>query len=201
MLTVHHLNNSRSQRVLWLLEELQLPYEIQKYERDRKTLAALPRASGDLSPLRSADSLDPAVIFTAEDSPRWRSAQEELKAAGVGDVMGGVNPGDQRAIYQLVRYLKPRAVLESSSAVTAGRSMMRRSGSRRQPRSVLGSTRSGLAERHFRLASCSWHPASRSGSTRVGSIGTRSSAGSPGPARPTHSGSSSNDSSSTPSSK
>src|ERR1043166_10059877 len=40
MITVHHLNNSRSQRVLWLLEELELPYEIVKYERDRKALLA-----------------------------------------------------------------------------------------------------------------------------------------------------------------
>jgi glutathione S-transferase len=40
MITVHHLNNSRSQRVLWLLEELALPYEIVKYERDRKTMLA-----------------------------------------------------------------------------------------------------------------------------------------------------------------
>jgi glutathione S-transferase len=42
MLTVHHLNNSRSQRVLWLLEELGLPYEIQKYQRDPKTMLAPP---------------------------------------------------------------------------------------------------------------------------------------------------------------
>src|ERR1700733_13514755 len=40
MITVHHLNNSRSQRILWLLEELALPYEIVKYERDRKTMLA-----------------------------------------------------------------------------------------------------------------------------------------------------------------
>jgi glutathione S-transferase len=40
VLTVHHLNNSRSQRVLWLLEELGCPYEIVKYERDSKTLFA-----------------------------------------------------------------------------------------------------------------------------------------------------------------
>jgi len=33
MLTVHHLNNSRSQRVLWLLEELGAPYEIVRYQR------------------------------------------------------------------------------------------------------------------------------------------------------------------------
>ncbi|NVB83026.1 MAG: glutathione S-transferase [Kofleriaceae bacterium] len=42
MLTVHHLNNSRSQRVLWLLEELGVPYEIVKYERDPKTMLAPP---------------------------------------------------------------------------------------------------------------------------------------------------------------
>ena len=40
MITVHHLNNSRSQRVLWLLEELGVPYEIVKYERDPKTMLA-----------------------------------------------------------------------------------------------------------------------------------------------------------------
>ena len=42
MLIVHHLNNSRSQRVLWLLEELEVPYEIRKYERDPRTLLAPP---------------------------------------------------------------------------------------------------------------------------------------------------------------
>jgi glutathione S-transferase len=42
MLTVHHLNNSRSQRVLWLLEELEVPYEIVKYERDKATMLAPP---------------------------------------------------------------------------------------------------------------------------------------------------------------
>ena len=42
MITVHHLNNSRSQRVLWLLEELALPYEIVRYQRDAKTMLAPP---------------------------------------------------------------------------------------------------------------------------------------------------------------
>ena len=42
MITVHHLNNSRSQRVLWLLEELGLPYEIKHYQRDAKTMLAPP---------------------------------------------------------------------------------------------------------------------------------------------------------------
>lgn len=42
MIVVHHLNNSRSQRILWLLEELGLPYEIKKYQRDPKTMLAPP---------------------------------------------------------------------------------------------------------------------------------------------------------------
>ena len=42
MIIVHHLENSRSQRVLWMLEELGLPYEIKRYERDKKTMLAPP---------------------------------------------------------------------------------------------------------------------------------------------------------------
>jgi glutathione S-transferase len=42
MITVHHLNNSRSQRILWLLEELGVEYEIKKYQRDPKTMLAPP---------------------------------------------------------------------------------------------------------------------------------------------------------------
>jgi glutathione S-transferase len=42
MIIVHHLNNSRSQRILWLLEELGVPYEIKKYQRDAVTNLAPP---------------------------------------------------------------------------------------------------------------------------------------------------------------
>ncbi len=42
MITVHHLNNSRSQRVLWLLEELHQPYIVKRYQRDPKTMLAPP---------------------------------------------------------------------------------------------------------------------------------------------------------------
>jgi glutathione S-transferase len=40
MLVVHHLNDSRSQRILWALEELAVPYEIVRYDRDKKTMLA-----------------------------------------------------------------------------------------------------------------------------------------------------------------
>ncbi|MBW8882936.1 MAG: glutathione S-transferase, partial [Asticcacaulis sp.] len=39
MITVHHLENSRSQRVLWLLEELRVPYDLKVYKRDANMLA------------------------------------------------------------------------------------------------------------------------------------------------------------------
>ena len=42
MIQVHHLNNSRSQRILWLLEELGVPYEVIRYERDPQTMLAPP---------------------------------------------------------------------------------------------------------------------------------------------------------------
>jgi glutathione S-transferase len=42
MIVVHHLNNSRSQRVLWLLEELEVEYEVKRYERDKATMLAPP---------------------------------------------------------------------------------------------------------------------------------------------------------------
>ena len=42
MIVVHHLENSRSQRILWMLGELDLPHEVRRYERDRRTMLAPP---------------------------------------------------------------------------------------------------------------------------------------------------------------
>jgi glutathione S-transferase len=50
MLIVHHLESSRSQRILWLLEELGVEYEIKRYERDKKTMLA-PRELREVHPL------------------------------------------------------------------------------------------------------------------------------------------------------
>ena len=50
MITVHHLNNSRSQRILWMLEELNLEYKIVLYERDVKTLLG-PESLSKVHPL------------------------------------------------------------------------------------------------------------------------------------------------------
>ena len=59
MLIVHHLNNSRSQRVLWLLEEIGLPYELRAYQRDAKTNLAPPE-------LRAVHPLGKSPVIEAE---------------------------------------------------------------------------------------------------------------------------------------
>src|SRR5271163_3871168 len=65
MITVHHLNNSRSQRVLWMLEELDLPYEVQRYERDPKTLLA-PPALKAIHPLGKSPVITDGDLTLAE---------------------------------------------------------------------------------------------------------------------------------------
>ena len=65
MITVHHLNNSRSQRVLWLLEELGVPYEIRKYERDPRTMLA-PPSLRDIHPLGKSPVISDGDITVAE---------------------------------------------------------------------------------------------------------------------------------------
>jgi len=65
MIVVHHLNNSRSQRVLWLLEELQLPYEIRRYERDPKTMLAPPELRA-VHPLGKSPVITDGVLTLAE---------------------------------------------------------------------------------------------------------------------------------------
>jgi glutathione S-transferase len=64
-LTVHHLNNSRSQRVLWLLEELGLPYEIRHYRRDPKTMLAPPELKA-VHPLGKSPVLTDDAVTVAE---------------------------------------------------------------------------------------------------------------------------------------
>lgn len=65
MIIVHHLNNSRSQRVLWLLEELNIPYEIKRYERDPKTIRA-PKSLRDVHPLGKSPVITDGDITVAE---------------------------------------------------------------------------------------------------------------------------------------
>lgn len=56
MITVHHLNNSRSQRIIWLLEELKLPYDVVHHQRDPVSQLA-PQSLKDVHPLAKAPVL------------------------------------------------------------------------------------------------------------------------------------------------
>jgi glutathione S-transferase len=60
MIVVHHLNNSRSQRILWLLEELGLEYDVKRYQRDAKTMLAPPE-------LRAVHPLGKSPVITDGD--------------------------------------------------------------------------------------------------------------------------------------
>jgi glutathione S-transferase len=60
MIVLHHLNNSRSQRILWLLEELGVEYEVKRYQRDAKTMLAPPA-------LRAVHPLGKSPVLTDGD--------------------------------------------------------------------------------------------------------------------------------------
>jgi glutathione S-transferase len=65
VIIVHHLNDSRSQRILWLLEELNLPYEIKRYQRDPKTMLA-PPALRAVHPLGKSPVISDGELTLAE---------------------------------------------------------------------------------------------------------------------------------------
>ncbi len=65
MITVHHLNNSRSQRILWLLEELRLEYEVKYYQRDPETMLA-PASLRQVHPLGKSPVITDDSLTVAE---------------------------------------------------------------------------------------------------------------------------------------
>jgi len=65
MIIVHHLNNSRSQRVLWMLEELGLDYEVRRYERDAQSALA-PLALRQVHPLGKSPVIIDGALTLAE---------------------------------------------------------------------------------------------------------------------------------------
>ena len=65
MITLHHLNNSRSQRILWLLEELGVPYDIKRYQRDAHTMLAPPELRA-IHPLGKSPVITDGALTIAE---------------------------------------------------------------------------------------------------------------------------------------
>ena len=91
MITVHHLNNSRSQRVLWLLEELGLAYEIKHYQRDATTSLAPPELRA-VHPLGKSPVITEGGLTVAESGAIIeylveRHGQGRLKPTGEQDLL------------------------------------------------------------------------------------------------------------------
>lgn len=91
---VHHLENSRSQRVLWLLEELALPYSVTRYERDRKTMLA-PPALRQVHPLGKSPVIECDGLKIAETG----AIVEHLVERADGQ-LGPPSHRDDRLAYQ-----------------------------------------------------------------------------------------------------
>jgi len=94
MIVVHHLENSRSQRILWLLEELGLAYELRRYERDPKTMLA-PTTLRSIHPLGKSPILEDEGRVIAETGAIVEYLVE--KAGGAGLVPEGE---DERLAYR-----------------------------------------------------------------------------------------------------
>lgn len=91
MITVHHLNNSRSQRVLWLLEELGVPYELVKYERDPRTMLA-PASLRAIHPLGKSPVITDGDATLAESGAILEYLVETYGKAAVDPPSGGAAP-------------------------------------------------------------------------------------------------------------
>ncbi|MHB8950093.1 MAG: glutathione S-transferase family protein [Rhodoferax sp.] len=85
MITVHHLETSRSQRVLWLLEELGVPYEIKRYQRDPKTRLA-PAALKAIHPLGKSPVITDGDETVAESGAILEYLVERYGAQAQGEL-------------------------------------------------------------------------------------------------------------------
>ena len=90
VLTLHHLDNSRSQRIVWLLEELDVPYELKLYQRDPKDFTAQQDLK-DLHPLQSAPVLIDGDV-TVVESGRSHAARLTDHAACAGPIQRSAHP-------------------------------------------------------------------------------------------------------------
>ena len=87
---------------------------------DRMALSKMPVLFCDASPLATLDRNSPDSIFHAKElDEEWKTVEAEIASLAITDKASGVNPGDRRAIYYLIRRLKPRSVLEIGTHIGA----------------------------------------------------------------------------------
>jgi glutathione S-transferase len=121
MLTLHHLNDSRSQRILWLLEELGTPYEMKRYQRDAVTRLAPPELA-KIHPLGKSPVITDGYVTIAEsaaivDYIIRRYGQEKDKPA----MMPAASSADFEAYNEWLHYSEGSAMLPLMLNLYVGR--------------------------------------------------------------------------------
>jgi glutathione S-transferase len=117
VLTVHHLNNSRSQRILWLLEELELDYELKCYQRDATTNLAPPE-------LEAVHPLGKSPVITDGSNTIIESGaiiDYILRAHGQGRLMPAPGNVDHEQYLQWLHYAEGSAMLPLMLRMYTGR--------------------------------------------------------------------------------
>src|SRR4030081_673486 len=107
MLTLHHLNDSRSQRILWLLEELGTPYEMQRYQRDAKTRLA-PLELEAVHPLGKSPVIVDGDVTIAESGA---VVDYIIRRYGKGAMMPAPGSAEYEAYNEWLHYSEGSAML------------------------------------------------------------------------------------------
>jgi glutathione S-transferase len=117
MLTLHHLNDSRSQRILWLLEELDTPYEMKRYQRNAETRLAPPE-------LKEIHPLGKSPVITDGDTTIAESAaivDYIIRRYGKGAMMPAIGSADYEAYNEWLHYSEGSAMLPLMLNLYVGR--------------------------------------------------------------------------------
>lgn len=107
MIVVHHLNDSRSQRILWLLEELGAPYEIRSYARDAQTRLAPPE-------LKAVHPLGKSPVITDGEMTVHESGaiiDYLIRRHGAGKLQPPAGSADHEVYLQWLHYAEGSAML------------------------------------------------------------------------------------------
>lgn len=117
MIVVHHLNDSRSQRVLWLLEELGAPYEIRHYARDAKTRLAPPELLA-VHPLGKSPVIEDGAQKVIESGA---IVDYLIRHHGGGRLQPAAGTADFEAYQQWLHYAEGSAMLPLMLKLYVGR--------------------------------------------------------------------------------
>ncbi len=107
MIKVHHLNNSRSQRILWLLEELELDYEVLRYERDGTTNLAPPELEA-VHPLGKSPVIEDAGLKLHESGA---IVEYVIRTYGEGRLAPDIGTADYAHYVEWLHYAEGSAML------------------------------------------------------------------------------------------